>query len=242
MGDSWAFRRVGDRLPGESVDEYRKKQSIITQLLKYKGHSVVNIAEDGASNFGQLKKLRYNVLEKKLVDFDYIIWFHTEPARDFTEFITHEYSHDKGIDNLDGKNQFLNLSFKHFFNDISYLKIQNFKYAQDLYERFRIPFIVIGGAGPIGNIPDKFNFVHWKLNSWNQELCGLEVMPTNCYIHHVLRMIDYGNYDRVESLEEIKNIEKLTTIMHSNTELYSDKAHPSINLYKNIIDQILTHL
>ena len=55
-------------------------------------------------------------------------------------------------------------------------------------------------------------------------------------------MIEYGNYDRVESLEEIKNIEKLTTIMHNNMELYSDKHHPSINLYKDIIDQILTHL
>ena len=241
MGDSWGSRHVVDRLPDESMDEYRKKQSIITQLLEYKGHSVVNIAEGGASNFGQLKKLRYNVLEKKLVDFDYIIWFHTEPARDFTEFITLEYSCE-GNTKLDRKNQFPNLSFKHFFNDINYLKIQNFKYAQDLYDRLKIPFILIGGAGLIGNIPDKFNFVHWKLNSWNQELCGLEVMPTNCYTHHVLRMIEYGNYDRVESLEEIKNIEKLTTIMHNNMELYSDKHHPSINLYKDIIDQILTHL
>ena len=240
IGDSWAFRRVVDQGDNESMNEYCKKQSILTQLLEDQGHKVVNIAVGGASNFGQLRTLKYNVLEKNLIDFDYIIWFFTEPVRDFTEFISLDYN-NLG-DKFDGKIQFPNLSFTNFYADIEYLKFQNFEYAQELYNCFKIPFMLIGGSGPVVNIPDKFNFVHWKLASWNQELCRLDIMPQNCYLHHVVKMLDYGNYKRDEALKEIENIEKLNNIMGNNKELYSDKFHPSINLYKDIIKQILKHL
>ena len=240
IGDSWGARHVVDRLPDESMNEYCKKQSILTQLLEDQGHKVANIAVGGASNFGQLRTLKYDVLEKKLIDFDYIIWFFIEPVRDFTEFISLNYNNPGN--EVDGKIQFPNLSFTNFYADIKYLKFQNFKYAQNLYNRFKIPFVLIGCSGPVGNIPDEFNFVHWKLNSWNQELSGLDIMPDNLWLHHIVKMLDYGNYKRAEALEEIKKIEKLNNIMFNNKELYSDKFHPSINLYEGLIERILMHL
>ena len=240
MGDSWGARRVTEKDPPEHATGYDPQKLIVDQLCEQCGHTVLNISKNGASNFGQLRTLKYDVLEKKLIDFDYIIWFFIEPVRDFTEFISLNYNNPG--DEFDGKIQFPNLSFTNFYADIEYLKFQNFKYAQELYNCFKIPFILIGGAGPVGNIPDEFNFVHWKLNSWNQELSGLDIMPDNLWLHHIVKMLDYGNYKRAEALEEIKKIEKLNNIMFNNKELYSDKFHPSINLYEGLIERILMHL
>ena len=240
MGDSWGARRVTEKDPPEHATGYDPQKLIVDQLCEQCGHTVLNISKNGASNFGQLKTLRYNILEKNLINFDYIIWFHTEPVRDFTEFVSLDYNSPG--DKFDGNIQFPNLSFKNFYTDIEYLKFQNFKYAQSLYKRFKIPFILIGGAGPIGHMHAKFNFVHWKLNSWNQELCGFTTMPKNCYLHHVVKMLNYGDYNREEALKEMTNLEKLDILMHNNQTIYGDKAHPSVNLYPNIINRIQKHL
>jgi hypothetical protein len=240
MGDSWGARKISNKDPIEQAVGYDPQKLIVDQLLEQRGHTILNISKNGASNFGQLKTLRYSILENNLVNFDYIIWFHTEPVRDFTEFISLDYNNPG--DELDGKIQFPELSFRNFYTDIEYLKFQNFKYAQNLYKDFNIPFVLIGGAGPIGHMPTQFNFVHWKLNSWNQQLCGFESMPKNCYLHHVVKMADYGKYTRKEALEEITLLEKLNTFMSNNPKIYGDTSHPSVNLYPAIIDQILAHL
>ena len=78
IGDSWA-----------GIDPYKE---LIINLLSQAGHSVINLAHGGASNHGQLQNLQYELLEKDKVD--YIIWFHTEPVRDYTEFISMTYSFD----------------------------------------------------------------------------------------------------------------------------------------------------
>jgi hypothetical protein len=221
IGDSWSTEQFSD----------------IEQIFTVKNHSVVNISRNGASNFGQLRTLRYQVLDQGSTDFDYIVWFHTEPARDFTEFVSLDFADDKS-DSVAGSTQFPGLTRRDFYKDLEHIESQNYAYAQQLYNQYRIPFIVIGGAGPL-HYPANFDFVSWSLTSWNQEVSGIDFMPVNCYHTHVTLMLSAGNYNRQEVLEEIDRLDQLESVMRSRRDLYPDETHIAKELYPALVNRIL---
>jgi len=221
IGDSW-----GGNIP--------YNLGIFQKILEPLGHTVTNISTGGASNRGQLQQLEYQVLENNS-NFDCIIWIYTEPVRNFTEFVSLDYGDDINAANT----MFPDLTYCNFYQDLNYIANQDFRYAQQLFEKFNIPFVVIGAAGIVDQDIDKYNFSLWTLHSWNQEISGIKNIPVNCYMHHVVKMIDYGNYDKTTVLSEIEKIELLEKLMKDDNITYPDNFHPSIDFYPDLIKKIL---
>jgi len=215
MGDSWTGWSI---LNGQN-----QYLAPIDAYLKDLGHSVsINISRPGASNFGQLRALEHQV---DFLAIDYIIWLYTEPARSLTDFYNTE----------DFLEQYPDLSYTKFYQDLDYVQHRDFVYAQGLFEQHHKPFAVIGGAGQINKLDTKYPFIDFLVPSWNKEISNLENMPINCYTHHVetLMIVDNFNYNKNEIMHELDNLDKLTYFMKNNLELYHDKYHPSLHLYKS---------
>ena len=225
IGDSW-----GTNHPKQF------NYGCLSNELIARGHDVLNISAGGGSNFGQLQNLVCQVLEKNNVDFDYIIWMLGEPSRDFTEFI----SLDFGNDELAGKSQFPEMTFNDLYKDLKYIEYRNYLFAQEIYDKFKIPFIIIGCSGSITNFSENFNFAKWRLKSWNQEICGLTEMPVNCYRTHIKLMIEYGKYDEIVATEELTRQSILYELMRTTgNKNYPDGFHPSTELYIELVGRIL---
>jgi hypothetical protein len=223
MGDSW----TGWTTLNE-CNQYHIAP--INNYLKDLGHTIsIDISQPGASNFGQLRMLTHQV---DFSTIDYIIWLYTEPARSLTEFYNTE----------DFLEQYPDLSYTKFYQDLNYVQHRDFVYAQGLFAQHHKPFAVIGGAGQINKHDIKYPFIDFLKPSWNKEISNLENMPINCYTHHVetLMIVDKFNYDKSEIMNELDNLEKLTYFMHNNEELYYDKYHPSPHLYKSWLESMLT--
>jgi hypothetical protein len=231
------FCIIGDSWTGWTPDPEDNRDSdmylqVMEQYLNTHGHIVTtNISQCGASNFGQLRMLEYNV---NFNDFDYIIWLYTEPSRNLTEFI--------GTNDL--KIQYPELSFKNFYKDLEYVQHRDFLYAQRLFKKHKKPFIVIGGAGQINTGDIEYPFISWLLPSWNKEISKLEPMPVNCYVHHTAILIESTQFDynKQEILTELDNLKNLTTLMKNNQDLYHDEHHPSPHLYESLLERMLMQM
>ena len=228
------FCIIGDSWTGWSSEVYIKP---IDNYLSTLGHNVtVNTSANGASNFGQLQQLKYNVIDNGIDNFDYIIWMYTEPIRNFTEFVSLDYSNDAEAKDA----QYPELSYTNFYQDMYYIQHQDFKYAQQLYNKCKKPFFVIGGAGTILPSVNEFTFAKWILPSWNKEISKLDNMPINGCIHHVaLTMEKDYPYNKEEILNEITNLEQLDKIMKNDKKSYSDGYHPSPELYPLLLNRML---
>lgn len=221
IGDSWASN-------AERSCSYLELNHILDRYsCKY-----INVSAAGASNFGQLQILKYQILENYKNDFDYIVWVHTEPARDFTEFISLDYGPIKD-------DHFSDISLTKFYQDIEYINRQNYNFAQQLFLKFNIPFFIIGGAGPLPDYVNEYSCFSKKIKSWNQEICEFKKMPENCYTHHLIKMIDYGRYTPTEVYEELAAVDKLEKFMRRRLDLYPDGAHPNKVFYQNLVERIL---
>jgi hypothetical protein len=223
IGDSWA-------------GNFPCNLGIFQKILEPLGHTIVNISAGGASNRGQLQQLEFQILNKN-TNFDYIIWIYTESVRDFTEFVSLDYGDDVNA----AKTMFVDLTYCNFYQDLNYIANQDFKYAQRLFEKFGIPFVVIGGAGVVDQDIKNYNFSEWTLHSWNQEISNLPDMPINCYTHHVVKMADYANYDKKTILAELNKIESLELAMKNKIK-YPDTRHPSTELYPELVNRILKNI
>ena len=219
-------------------DSWGNSEPLI-ETIELKSHSVLNLAQGGASNFGQLRNLNWGLIEKRFTNIDYIIWMLVEPARDFTEFVSLEF----GDDELAGRNQFPELTFNDLYKDLKYIEYCNYLYAQEIYDKFKIPFIIIGSTGSINNFSENFNFAKWTLKSWNQEICKLSEIPFNCYRKHIKSMIEYGKYDEVVANEELTRQTILYNLMRLTDKTnYPDGVHPSDELYVELVDRILNEI
>ena len=83
IGDSWAGNKT------------TTVQTVLSNEFARTNHTVDNLAASGASNQGQLRYLEFQYLERN--NADYIIWFYTEPVRNFTEFVTLDYGNDANV-------------------------------------------------------------------------------------------------------------------------------------------------
>ena len=228
IGDSWTGWTRNPEDPRYST----MYLPAMEQYLNKHGHIVTtNISQGGASNFGQLRMLEYNV---NFNDFDYIIWLYTEPSRNLTEFV--------GTNDL--KVQYPELSFKNFYKDLEYVQRRDFLYAQRLFKKHKKPFAVIGGAGQINTDDIAYPFISWLLPSWNKEISKLEPMPVNCYVHHTAILMESTqfDYDKQEILNELDNLKNLARLMKNNQDLYHDEYHPSPHLYESLLERMLMQI
>ena len=77
MGDSWACGEWGDD------PDYRNTHPGTAQYLREAGHTVINMADGGASNWSQIDRISpHHELSHNLVDAEVVLWFITDPLRD----------------------------------------------------------------------------------------------------------------------------------------------------------------
>ena len=231
IGDSWTgWAAVGESAPEGPTKRNSQYLAPIDRYLEQHGHTVVeNISAPGASNFGQLRQLRYEVDHDQ---FDYIIWMYTEPIRNIVEF----------IDTEDCKTQYPDLSYKNFYEDLEYIQHRDFVYAQRLYKKYKKPFAVIGGAGQINTLDIDYPFIQYVLPSWAKEITSIENMPVNCYItffNDFAKRTKKLKYNKQELLSEIAGIEHYTAYRENNPDLFHDYYHPSPNLYESWLGRML---
>ena len=225
IGDSWAGNKT------------KNVQTILSKEFAKAGHIVDNLADGGASNQGQLRFLEFQYLEHNTAD--YVVWFYTEPVRNFTEFVTLDYGNDANT----VAQLYPELTYKQFNKDFSYVATQDFSHAQRLSDHYNIPFVVIGGAGTVDPLISNYTFSKWTLHSWNQEIIQFDRMPKNCYVHHLVKLLNkFTEYNKDEALYEMTLLEKLEIEMLTNRQKYPDGRHPSMDYYPLLVERILKEI
>jgi hypothetical protein len=169
LGDSWGLgewrihNKIMELVPDTGIDYYLRKL----------GHTVTNVSAGSASNFGQLRNAYWTL--RKNTDYDYIIWFHTEPIRDVLETVID----DAVVDGLIQYPEYKNIT--DYVEAMEYINNCNYNYAQNnIYNEFGIPFIVIGGIGRLDESIDSYEFAKYKIYSWPEELLHIDYhLPKN---------------------------------------------------------------
>jgi hypothetical protein len=231
LGDSWGV--------GEWTKKSRRFEPIPNTGLDYHftelGHTVTNISAGSASNFGQLRHAYWTLKENS--DYDYIIWFHTESMRDIEEILINDPD--------EGQRYFPDFDISNFESGMDYLDFQNYKYAQTIADEYNIPFIVIGGQGPVNPLINQFSFAQHVIHSWLAELLELNfIPPKNTFFSwdKIARILDHYGVDEKEfivnnigQLDKAKIIEDLA----SASPLFPDNAHPSSECFRQLAQRII---
>jgi hypothetical protein len=228
LGDSFGLGEwevnsgIMELVPNTGLDFY----------LKQLGHSTTNASAGSASNFGQLRNAYWRLKEDS--DYDYIIWFHTEPIRDVVTVVI-----DDPIDGVKQYPDFKNI--KDYHKAMSYINNQNYIYAHEqIYKEFKIPWIVIGGVGRLDDTIDTFDFAKYKIYSWAEELLRINYrLPSNQMHWHrweeVFSTFKYNKHQVLEELSAVTNYQKLTKI----SPLFPDHMHVIRTEYEKLAHRIL---
>lgn len=231
LGDSWGAgewtKKSGqfEKVPDTGLDFH------LTQL----GHTVTNISEGSAGNFGQLRHAYWTLKEKS--DYDYIIWFHTESMRDIEEILIKDHN--------EGQRYFPDFDISNFESGLDYLDFKNYKYAQTIADEYNIPFIVIGGQCPVNPVIDQFSFAQHIIESWLAELLNLNFAPPkNTFFSwdKIKRILDHYNIDKkkfiinnIDQLDRAKVIQDLAI----KSPLFPDDGHPSSDCFKQLSQRLI---
>jgi hypothetical protein len=202
--------------------------------LKNIGHTVDNLSAGSASNFGQIRNLKTHLTEKNS-NYDYVIWFHTEPIRDIVETIKD--------DPVDGPKQYPNFfDFDDFDQACEYVNEQNYSFVQRIFDTFTIPFITIGGVGRIDACIEKFNFSKLVITSWIEDALNIKNLPRNFLgWHRWEEALNIKNFDKQTLFAHISATQKYQQLLKEST-LFPDDNHMVRTEYQKLslkIDEFL---
>ena len=225
VGEYYFENGLRKPVPNTGIDYY------LTQL----GHSCTNLSVGSSCNFGQLRNTYWRLKENS--DYDYIIWFHTEPVRDIVEHII-----DDPIDGTKQYPEFNNI--KGFNQSLEYVNECNYKFAQEkIYKEFNIPWIVIGGLGRVEDSINNYSFAQHKIYSWVEELLNLNYpLPRNIFLwNRSFEVFDHFKYDKQQVLDELLRVENYQDLLRESP-LFPDNAHVIRTEYKKLAYRILKML
>lgn len=238
LGDSWG---VGEWVLKDGIFSSIPDTGIEFYLTKL-GHNVTNISAGSAGNFGQLRHAYWTLKDHagQNLNYNYIIWFHTESIRDIQEIVIN--------DPAEGKRFFPDLDLTNFEDALDYMDMQNYKYAQMIFDEFQIPFIVVGGQCTVNASIDKFSFAHIVIKSWLAELLDLDfVPPKNTFFSwiKIKKILDYYNIEEkqfimqnIEILDQAQLVQQLAI----HNENFPDNGHPARHCYQQLANRILREI
>lgn len=231
LGDSWGVGEwqrpngVFEPVPNTGLDFH----------LSQAGHTVTNVAQGSAGNFGQLRHTYWTLKEN--ASYDYIIWFHTESIRDIEEILI--------ADPDEGARHFPDFDISNWETGLDYLDHENYVYAQMIWEEFQIPFIVIGGQCSVNPLINKFSFAQHVITSWLAELLELDyVPPKNTFfswgkIERILAHYNISTRQFIqENSESLDLADKICKIAKTSA-LFPDDGHPSSVCYQQLAHRII---
>jgi hypothetical protein len=229
IGDSYGigeWKIVGSKLmeivPNTGLDYY----------LSNFGHTIDNFSAGSACNFGQIRNAYWKLKENN--EYDYIIWFHTEPCRDIVEHI---------IDNpQEGIIQYSNFKkIKDYYDAMKYINVCNYKFVQEkIYEEFKIPWIVIGGVGRLEDSIDNYTFAQYKIYSWPEELLSINYkLPRNQMLWHRWKEVfEYFKYNKQQVLDELSLVDNFQKLLQQS-RLFPDDGHVIRTEYEKLASRII---
>lgn len=230
-GDSWgvgAYRYIGN--PPVNIEPI--ENTGLDYYLTHQGYEVTVIAKGNASNFVQLKELATHL---ETNSYDYVIWIQTEPNRDIIQTVMG--------DALESAIQYPDFDIKDFAKCMSYIKDRNYQYAQCVYNKFNIPFIVIGGLSSIDPCIKNYTFAKVVIPNWLDDITENNFdLAENMHQDNMLTVLTtFTNVDKaymVEELDRMKIIED-TLETHPN---FSNGVHPNAQQFEILASRILGEL
>ena len=232
LGDSYGIGEWKQTSPGfmEAVPD-----TGLDYYLQQLGHIVTNVSAGSSCNFGQLRHAYWKLRENS--DYDYIIWFHTEPVRDIIEHV---------LDNpADGQVQYPNFqNIKDYTKAMDYINDCNYKFAQDrIYDEFNIPWIVIGGVGRLGDSINDYSFPAHKIYSWIEDILELDyTLPKNLLLwQRSIELFDNFKYDSQEILTELEISDNYQKLLKQSI-LFPDDCHVIRTEYEKLAHRLLKML
>lgn len=225
IGDSWARGEFSfDQDKGHYVSHPGIEEYLISEGLVIK-----NLSCPGDSNMRQLR-LCYEELLKK--PYDTILWFQTEPLRNIYQFTPFPDSRDMwSYDSSQIKNKSYDKILEEWFS-------WTYGKAQDIFDRFRIPFTIIGGMVPLHPLIKNYNFYNNLIWSWAEELVGIKP-PYNSF-YHTGCFIN----DNIKHLDPKRMSEELAACRYyeDQQELCSQfqYRHPDRQAHKMLSERLLT--
>jgi len=197
--------------------------------LTQMGHEVDNYSIGGDSNLNQLE-----ILEDKLSEnsnYDYIIWFFTEPVRDFLIGNLPQFD-SKLLDSKLGYDSLVEDWFKVIYGR-----------AQSIYEKYNIKFIVIGGCEKLHDCINNYDFVEFKLDDWTNEM----IYENKLFHPHNFAQFDklVAAYEHVINpawaTEELAICLKYVQTMFSHPS-FPDWGHPDRHCHEHLAKWIVDNL
>jgi hypothetical protein len=223
-GDSWgvgAYKYIGD--PPTSIT-YIPDTGLDYFLTQHRCQ-VTNISKSADSNFLQLTALESKLAESN--DYDYIIWMQTEPNRDL----------------INSKYKYPNFDINNFKQSMEYVKDINYQYAQVIYNRFKIPFIVVGGLSVVGNSIGIYSFAKLVITSWLSDITeGKYDLAENMHQDIILKVLtEFTPKDKKFILEELDKMKAIEDTLETHPN-FSNGVHPNAEQYKKLAVRILSEL
>jgi len=191
-------------------------------------HTSTNLCVGGDSNLNAYTICANHLKTKR--DYDYIIWFQTEPVRDI---INNNATIDsKKLQDYNG--------YDAIHNDLwqeTYLKFST------LYEQYNIPFIVIGGMAMVNPIIQKFAFAKIVLNDWANELIFDEPIKHPHLIAHVSEFAEKyeADFNRDRFIVEAEASTNWIQYCYHHTN-FPDWGHPDRRAHQGLAEWILEQL
>jgi hypothetical protein len=234
LGDSWG---VGEWECQTKINEHTPVPNTgVDFYLRSLGHTVTNVAAGSAGNYGQLRHSYWTLKENH--NYDYIVWFHTETIRDIIEHVIN--------DPEEGQRQYPNFSIdKGFKETLHYMNKENYRYAQMIYDEFKIPWIVVGGQSTVDPIINNYSFARYIIPSWLQELLALEsTPPANTFLswNKIERILDYFKIDKrqfiLDNAWDLEELEKIQDLAIASAD-FPDNGHPSRRCFEQLANRII---
>ena len=256
VGDSWGIGEwkkefvIGEKPEDEGYGygEWRKSwrrddEWCKTSVIKYTdvgthlvnlGHIVRNIAVGGDANIRQANLCKQALAKTtKHSKYDYVIWFHSEPIRDYLLNLV-EIPNNL-IDSLKEYHGYDNL--------LEYWFRETYQHYEEIYQQYDVPFFVIGGMTPLHPCINEFNFVKHKIVNWSREYI-FDNSPEHPYnagqFHRFVDMhLDILNQKRVEEEFNISEAWLKYCAMHKH---FPDWGHPDNECHLKLADIIINQL
>jgi len=230
-------------LEGDSPKPFQLVYPGFGYFLELQGHATCNSSVGGAGNFEAIFRgeealgLAPPFTSPTFYTPDVIIWMLTEPCRNHKQDTT---SGAAGLWDLD--KYYLKFSKTNKCNSIAELNEVLMKVAFDgaqaIYNKLKIPFILIEGWGETYGLESNYTFIKHIHKGWLQKILGKQIpLLTSWNSINDLKQLRPDLADTDEFKEEVNKYEEVINYMASSDD-FPDNGHPGRTLHKKLAEEI----
>lgn len=218
----------------------------LEHFLDKDGNACHNISSGGASNLHQLKRLASSLMvdhprheEARFLNPDYIIWFYTEPLRDYPILLGDLPMHHNMGDVIDNILERINGHNYDIYKINDELIKISMEFAQRIHNATKIPFIIVESLGTTNNMEKDYTFCESKIDNWVGDMLGgrnLPVLSSSRVIKELNdKTISNIGYATIEKL--LSDAEKFWLLLKDRSD-FPDGGHPDRYHHEKLYNRI----